>query len=240
VLHQIINRNTKQDIATLFVCDLDILPRGDHSSMIDGYDDFHAVLQTLTDGRVHVWDGASVKEIHYERVYDIRPDRRKFCKGDTIDVSGLQIMETDHAGDVLPRHSTSVRFSYKKWWEQPKEEPFTGGFNQGGYTDFGQTWEEFFKDNFYDRFRQRYQERMDEQFFYGRYQQTATRPNSSSDYDTLGVSPSASNDDIKKAWKKLLVKHHPDKNPDNVEAATKRTQEINQAFDRIRRQRNIK
>ncbi|MEX1239614.1 MAG: DnaJ domain-containing protein [Cyclobacteriaceae bacterium] len=48
-------------------------------------------------------------------------------------------------------------------------------------------------------------------------------------YSILGVQPSASESDIKKAFRKLAVRYHPDKNP-SAEAKG-RFQEINEAYD---------
>ncbi|XP_054836978.1 dnaJ homolog subfamily B member 6-like [Eublepharis macularius] len=50
-------------------------------------------------------------------------------------------------------------------------------------------------------------------------------------YDILGVQRNASVDNIKKAYRKLALKVHPDKNPEDREAAEKKFLEISKAYE---------
>ncbi len=49
-------------------------------------------------------------------------------------------------------------------------------------------------------------------------------------YEVLGVSKTASEDEIKKAYRKKARQYHPDMNPDNKESCEAIMKEVNQAY----------
>jgi DnaJ like chaperone protein len=65
-------------------------------------------------------------------------------------------------------------------------------------------------------------------------------------YATLGVDAAASNDDIKKAYRRLMNRSHPDKiasdnpDPERLEEAQKRTREIRSAYEMLKARRSIR
>ena len=50
-------------------------------------------------------------------------------------------------------------------------------------------------------------------------------------YEVLGVSKNATDDELKKAFRKLAKKYHPDANPDNKEEKKKNFKEVNEAYE---------
>lgn len=70
-------------------------------------------------------------------------------------------------------------------------------------------------------------------FVHGFSQQKRLFSGYRSPYDILGVSTNASESEVKKAYKKLALKWHPDRNRDNKVEAEKRFKEISEAYQSI-------
>ena len=68
--------------------------------------------------------------------------------------------------------------------------------------------------------------------------------NPDSDYKILGIESSATDDEIKKAYRKMAVKYHPDKvaslGEEYVKGAQEKFQKIQEAYDNLKKLRSIK
>ena len=52
-------------------------------------------------------------------------------------------------------------------------------------------------------------------------------------YEVLGVDKNATDEELKKAFRKLAKKYHPDANPDNKEEAERKFKEVNEAYETL-------
>lgn len=68
-------------------------------------------------------------------------------------------------------------------------------------------------------------------------------PNTESDYKILEIETSASNEELKKAYRRMAMKFHPDKvshlGEEFQNAAKEKFQKVNQAYENIKKERNI-
>ena len=53
-------------------------------------------------------------------------------------------------------------------------------------------------------------------------------------YEVLSISPQASDEDIKRAYRKLALQYHPDRNPHNRQMYEKRFSQINEAYAHLK------
>jgi DnaJ like chaperone protein len=68
-------------------------------------------------------------------------------------------------------------------------------------------------------------------------------PETDSSYKILEISPDASDEEVKKAYRKMAMKYHPDKvshlGEEFRKTADEKFKKVNEAYNRIKKERNI-
>jgi DnaJ like chaperone protein len=68
-------------------------------------------------------------------------------------------------------------------------------------------------------------------------------PETDSSYKILELDPSASNEELKKAYRRMAMKYHPDKvshlGEDFRKSADEKFKKVNEAYEKIKKERNI-
>jgi DnaJ like chaperone protein len=68
--------------------------------------------------------------------------------------------------------------------------------------------------------------------------------NADSDYKILGIEPSATDDEVKKAYRQMAIKFHPDKvasmGEEYEKGAKEKFQQIQEAYENLKKSRGIK
>jgi len=68
-------------------------------------------------------------------------------------------------------------------------------------------------------------------------------PETDSSYKILEIDPSASNEDVKKAYRRMAMKYHPDKvshlGEDFKRSADEKFKKVNEAYQKIKKERNM-
>ena len=69
------------------------------------------------------------------------------------------------------------------------------------------------------------------------------RPNNDSNYRILGITPDATDEEVRKAYRRMAIQYHPDKvatlGEDVQKAAEEKFKAISQAYEAICRERGI-
>lgn len=208
-IKEVYTKNTQMRVHTLFLIDYRMLPReGDEVVM----EDWIAALHSLQYGRVYCWsmvDKPLIQPVHFKELYG--EITRRTMYGESVDLAGLSVERCEPWYRKLKgKEYFTATFGDEVFWKRTQKK--------------GRTYQpppDFDYAKWYENFRRE-------------YQHTAARSEysgSSSDYELLGVTVGANQDEIKKAYRRKAREWHPDLNPDPN--ANQMMQKINLAYERL-------
>jgi len=141
-----------------------------------------------------------------------------------FDIETLETLIEEQLLDILSS-TFGKQFGRREFIFSPDKlfEELLGIFN---WVNQGYTYQKFYRD-YQDYFNRNYQGYWD---FFRNYTRTQDP------YTVLGVSPTASNEEIKKAYREKAKRYHPDS---RIEPNEERFKEINNAFEQIKKARGF-
>jgi hypothetical protein len=235
-------RNTAHKIHTLFILDGRMMP--DEAEEVEPAT-WMAALHSVAEGRIYAYwcdrREVTIRPVHMEWKWGGRP--RKVEYGPVVEVGNLRARMVECTSKYITGMYATADFGDAAFWKKqiPGEayKGFKYSWRQWRYTDNEKKeepqqdwdpWEEFARH--YGRVGgsddgegRRYQRRQRESL--------TEYDDSQRHYDLLGVSPTASFDEIKQAYRTKAREYHPDLHPDNKEQYTERMVAINQAFEAL-------
>jgi hypothetical protein len=246
--------NTARRVYTLFIIDGRMMPE---DSVQVAPPDWMSALHTISNGRIYTYwcekRNVFVRPVHMEWKWG--GEQRAVEYGPAIDINKLRTamsdLTTKHIrgyfavadfGDADfwkkrdPADGKQYKYSWRQWNYGSHKKQTTAeeeDANWDPWKDFARTYDDF---SGAPGGESTYQNKGRNQR--SRQNQQTARPNggnSNRAYALLGVSTSASFEEVKQAYRKKARENHPDLHPEDKEKYTARMADINAAFETITR-----
>lgn len=240
--------NTAKRLHTLFIIDGRMMP-AENAEVEPPY--WMAALHALNHGRVYAYwcDGreVTIRPVHMDWKWGASPRTAEY--GPAVDLNRMRAEISLHTSKYMHGHYATADFGEGQFWK--KHDPmdyrqYKYSWRQWSYQSTSKTrvdepqedWEPW------EEFNQHYGDVGGYQHFRGfsgrgeNQQQERQRAVtvSNREYALLGLSNSASYDEVKQAYRRKARENHPDMHPHEKEKYTLRMAEINAAFEAISRQ----
>ncbi len=250
--------NTARGIHTLFILDGRMLPT--ENSKISPPPHWMEALHTLTYSRIYIYqcDGreVTIRPLHIEWRWGDSPRFVEF--GAVVSLNDLHAAMIESNSKFIEGKFAAASFGEGSFWKKktpPHEAQFRYSWRHWSYGDKKARPEEAPAEDWteWEDFTRQYEETVsDEQPQWDwaggqeqqKQQQRRTRKPAATverePYTVLGVSMTASFEEVKRAYRQKAREYHPDLHPEEKEKYTAKMVEINTAFDAITKQKQNK
>ncbi len=243
-------RNSARNVYSLFLIDGRMMPPD--CSEIDP-PVWMAALHTVADNRVYAYwcDGqdVTIRPVHMEWKWGNRP--RSVTYGPEADITALRTFRVEAASKYLSGFFATVDFGEGEFWKM--RDPGAGhqfrySWRQWSQPDPKRDEQERRSWNAWDEFARHYGSAGENKTYRNYANQRRRRQSQGRSayergaahikhYSTLGVSVTATYDEVKQAYRRKAREFHPDLHPEEKDKYTAKMADINAAFDAISREK---